>query len=146
MKFNFGTGLFIAAALFMTFVVVLVVKITQTDVPLVEENYYEKGVKYQQTIDNSEAANKLVNIQLITNNNNEPVVAVSKNSTNDTLWAKALFYRPSDPTIDFSIDIILIDTLIYPINANRLDKGKWKVKLSWDQNNQTYNKEQEIIL
>jgi hypothetical protein len=146
MKFNFGTGLFVGAALFMLFVVVLVVKISQTNVPLVEENYYEKGIKYQQTIDNSEAADKLVNIQLITNNNNEPVVAINKNSNNDTLWAKVLFYRPSDPTIDFSIDIILIDTMIYPINANRLDKGKWKVKLSWEMNNRLYNKEQEIIL
>lgn len=146
MKFNFGTGLFIGAALFMTFVVVLVIKITQTDVPLVEENYYEKGVKYQQTIDNRAAANELINIQAIKGSNQSTIVAINKNTINDTLWAKALFYRPSDPTMDFSIDVMLIDTLVYPINADKLGKGKWTIKLSWQQNNQQFNKEQDVIL
>ena len=50
MKINWGTKLVFFALLFMTFIVVLVVRIMRTDMPMVEDDYYEKGLNYQQAI------------------------------------------------------------------------------------------------
>ena len=47
MKINWGTKLVFFALLFMTFIVTMVVIISRQDVPLVEEGYYEKGIRYQ---------------------------------------------------------------------------------------------------
>ncbi len=52
MKINWGTKLAFFAILFMVFVVSMVVVISRQDMPLVEDDYYEKGLNYQKEIDN----------------------------------------------------------------------------------------------
>lgn len=131
MKFNFGTGLFIGAVLFMTFVVVLVVKIMKTDVPLVEDNYYEKGIRYQEKINMSNIDNLSTNIRIESGmDNNEKLINFSKTSLGDTIAGKAYFYRPSDKQKDFTIDVILVDTNVFPFNVSKLEKGIWKIKFT----------------
>ena len=46
MKFNWGTGVAIALALFMSFIIYMVVQFFGANVDLVEEDYYEQEVNY----------------------------------------------------------------------------------------------------
>ncbi|MFN4082365.1 MAG: FixH family protein [Bacteroidia bacterium] len=148
MKLNFGTGLFIGAVMFMIFVVVMVVKIMQADVPLVEDNYYEKGIKYQQTIDNSFYDDKL-NIKLTEEkfkNSVKKLLLFNKSTKGDTIFAKAKFYRPSDKNKDFSIDVMLADTIYFPFDVSKFEKGLWRVKLFYNTaDNKEYFNQQEFI-
>ena len=50
-KWNWGTKLVIAIILFMGFIFVLVYLSTQNTIDLVERDYYPKGLKYQNRIE-----------------------------------------------------------------------------------------------
>ena len=60
MKINWGTKLAFFAVLFMGFVVYMVIRISQTDIGLIEEDYYEKGINYQKEIDSINGAGELI--------------------------------------------------------------------------------------
>lgn len=143
MKFNFGTGLFIGAFLFIAFVVALVIIINQTDVSLVEEKYYENGVRYQEEINRNKEADLLVSI---TYDKDISELIFKKFSVNDTIFGNAYFYRPSDASKDFSIDVLLIDSSGCRVNTSKLDKGIWKIKLRWKAGNKEYQLNRDIII
>ena len=64
MKFNWGTGIVIAFALFMTFILSYVFKVQSNDKydhELVVEDYYKKEATVQGDIEKQENANALTN-------------------------------------------------------------------------------------
>lgn len=128
MKFNWGTGLLIGALLFMTFVVVLVVKIMQTDVPLVETDYYEKGVNYQKIIDKSVDADKLLSIYL---NQDKTALNFKKLINTEYIHGIASFYRPSNKKKDFKLNFLLTDSIPFAVDLTNFDKGIWKISVNW---------------
>ncbi len=149
MKINWGTKLAFFAILFMSFVVFMVVKISQTDMPLVDENYYEKGIDYQQNINNSQNSESRIRIfvgslQAQGIDPNAKFLFVNKLSMGDTILVKAFFYRASDKLKDFSKNLSLIDSIPAAIDITTLDKGKWKLSLTWEENNTKHLVEKEI--
>ena len=76
MKFNWGTGIVIAFALFMTFILSYVFKVQSNDKydhELVVEDYYKKEATVQNNIEREQNANALTNkitieLRLIINN------------------------------------------------------------------------------
>ena len=60
MKWNWGTKLFIAIVIFMGFIFVLVYMRTRHDVSLVENDYYPKGLKYQDRLEEISTAKQMV--------------------------------------------------------------------------------------
>lgn len=138
MKWNWGTRLAIFALGFMIFVVTMVVIISRQDVPLVEENYYEKGLKYQQEIDNQNALDTAVKVDLVNGN-----VRVSNQSA-AMLEGNLKFYRPSDAAMDINTDSIRLEpgsVSLFPMTD--LEKGKWKVRFTWIKEGKSYFRELE---
>lgn len=121
MKINWGTYLVAGALMFMGFIIYLAIKINQTDVPLVEENYYEKGLNYQQIIDNSNKTNNLLFIDADKNG------IIFKSISGEPITGTALFYRPSNKNLDFSIPVNLLDTVAFIYPTIQLPSGSWKV-------------------
>lgn len=141
MKINWGTKLAFFAIAFMVFVVTMVVIISRQDVPLVEENYYEKGLNYQKQIDNNQSLGNQVVLHLV---QNEVVLINASNQKIET--GKLGYYRPSDPGMDKGE---LVNTPIEPGDTAsfmmpELEKGKWKVSFSWKWENKDYLLEKEF--
>ncbi len=152
MKINWGAKMALFSILFMGFVIIMVLRISQTDMPLVEESYYEKGINYQQIIDDSKNSESRINILIGKLQGYTGIDTISeylflnKYSIGDTLTVNAFFYRASDKSKDFSVNFVLIDSIPTGINVSNIDKGKWKLTLGWDEKDGKHLLKKEIVL
>lgn len=136
MKIHWGHKLVFFAILFMVFIFSMVYYMTQQNVELVDSDYYEKGIKYQEVIDQQKGADKMLEVGYDGNRNDNntegnkiyfaPLVKF------DSTKVIVSLYRPSDKSKDFSFDFILNDSdrAIYP--TDQLAKGNWKVNVKWE--------------
>jgi len=145
-KFNWGTGIFIVLTVFILAVIVFYLFITNLDINLVEDNYYEKELVYQEKID------KLENTSLLPGKikvSKEPGTLIIQFpalengiSPEGTVW----FYRPSDPEKDFTLPLQLNDSLSQAFDITKLDKGRWLLKLDWKMGGKEYYFEESIFI
>jgi hypothetical protein len=124
MKINWGGKLLIIALMFMLFVVSMVVVISKQDMPLVEQDYYERSLNYQEEIDNYANIDTSVQVNLISTN-------LEVSSSTNLSGVKVKFYRPSNPELDkdFVIDILAGTKEVYDLSD--LDLGKWIISVRW---------------
>ena len=124
MKINWGGKLLIIALMFMLFVVSMVVVISKQDMPLVEQDYYERSLNYQEEIDNYANIDTSVMVNLMANH-------LEVSSSNTLLGVKVKFYRPSNLELDkdFVIDILAGKKEVYDLSD--LDLGKWIISVRW---------------
>ena len=146
MKFNWGTGIFIVIVLFLIAVIAFFIFINNLDVNLVEENYYERELAYQERIDRinntSSLAGKIVLIQ-------EPGVIIIQFPPSDSIISSKgnlTFYRPSDPKKDLKVPLNLNDSSRQIVDITGMDKGKWVVKIDWDMGGKEYYFEESVII
>lgn len=139
---NWGTKLVIGLGTFMTFIVVLgVLMIRSKDDALVDNDYYEKGIHY------NEDYNKKENVK---NDHAEPTIEV----VNDVLiiifteYAKGTvkLIRISDQKMDKTIDFETDQTKQLHIPVGGKARGLWKIKLNWKNNFKFYLYEREVTL
>ena len=146
MKFNWGTGIFIVIVLFLLAVVAFFIYISNLDIKLVEDNYYEKELAYQGRIDKLNNTNSLpwkINLS------QEPGIIIIQFPHLDTTLTPAgtlLFYRPSDPGKDFTLPLQLNDSSRQVLDISNIDKGKWVIKLDWKMGGTDYYFEEEVLI
>jgi nitrogen fixation protein FixH len=146
MKFNWGTGIFIFITLFILAVVAFIIYASNLDIKMVEDNYYDRELAYQERIDrlNNTAALPwkvsieqgpgIIRVQF-------PILERPAIST-----GKLLLYRPSDPAKDFSVPLQLNDSSSQDIDIKGIDKGKWIIKMDWMMDGKGYYFEKEVFI
>ncbi len=146
MKFNWGTGIFIVLSVIVLAVISFYIYLTSVGTHLVEENYYEKELAYQEKIDKLNNTSQLPgNIDI----RQEPGVMVIQfpapengSVPSGTVW----FYRPSDQHKDFTHPLQLNDSLQQAFDVSRIDKGKWVIKIDWEMGGKEYYFEEAVII
>lgn len=135
LHWNWGTKLFIAIVIFMSFIFVLVYLSARNQIDLVEKDYYPKGLKYQDRIDEINNAAPFRNSLIIEKLNNQ-VVVFHNILRADT--GSIYFFRPSDNKLDQTF-IFQPDSSgrIY-FDAQAFKKGKYLVKLFWKDAGKAY--------
>ncbi len=141
MKINWGTKLMFFAACFMGFVVFMVIRISQTDVPLVEDGYYEKGIKYQEQIDISGNTDIQTALRF-----ESPKINVLNLDDSTSIKGTLKLYKPNNPKLDKEFSVDLSPLAILEVDMSEYEKGKWKLNLSWTRNSTQYSSEKEIEL
>lgn len=137
---NWGTKLMIGMALFMTFIIVLAVLMfnSKTDA-LVDTDYYEKGLNYDQEYNKREQVNK---------DHALPIVKITGDTLSITFKEAAIgnirMMHNSDKKLDkrFILTTDHQHKFIIPIGASK--KGRWKLIMNWISNEKTYLNEQEV--
>lgn len=146
MKFNWGTGILFVIIFFLLAVIAFFIYISNLDINLVEDNYYEKELAYQQRIDKLNNTSSLPGkIEVL----QEPGVIIIQFPHLDSALIPSgylTFYRPSDPKKDFTVPLQLNDSCRQVLNISRIDKGKWMIKLDWNMNGKEYYFEEDIIV
>lgn len=134
MKWNWGTKLFFAAALFIVFIIVLVTAMMREKIELVEKDYYESGLNYENELEKYRRTEGL----------DHKIVYVD--STQQLLFSSAMggniqgtvfFYRPNQSSKDYTITFALNEYGSCTIPTQSMDKGLWKVKFEWMLNGDT---------
>ena len=148
MKINWGTGIVIAFALFMTFILYFVFEVqsnSKYDNDLVVEEYYKHDSHFQEEMARIQNAHDLQQKPSITYNEEGVKVAFPAVFESDKIKGNVLLYRPSNKKFDFDTQITLTNSsLIIP--KKKLIKGRWDVNMEWQYNGKKYLSKEVIYV
>jgi hypothetical protein len=134
-KWNWGTKLLIAIIIFMSFIFVLVYKSANNDIMLVEKDYYPKGLKYQDRLDEIENARPIAQ-QLKVYQETENLVVAFPEIYPDS--GTIYFFRPSNTELDFTAILSPDDEFTMSFPKSTFQKGKYVLKISWIKNDTSF--------
>lgn len=137
---NWGTKIIIGMLSFMSFIAILGVLMfrSKTDA-LVENDYYEKGLKYDEAYKQKE--NVLAD-------HADPVIKVSEKFVDITFKTRAdgqiTFMRSANQRMDRSVNFSTdsLNRVVLPLPV----KGQWRLIFKWSRAAKEYLYEQEIII
>ena len=146
MKINWGTGIVIAIALFMSFILYFVLKVqsdTTYDHELVTEDYYKKELEFQNQLNKSQNT-KDNGYEVKIQKTAEGIQVVFPDSLKkEFIKGKVSLYRPSDQRLDFEYQISNSETdLLIPKKS--LVGGRWDISVDWQYEGQNYLTQQTI--
>ena len=139
---NWGTKVIIAMGLFMAFIITLSVKmILSDDDALIEKDYYEKGLKYDETYN---ARQDAITDSVV------PVVEVNNFGLNVSFNSPAkcvlTFKRLSDAKMDTTLERLTDEDLSVQVPEGDLESGPWILSLKYIIDKKTYLLEREILM
>ncbi|ALM47510.1 cytochrome C oxidase Cbb3 [Flavobacterium psychrophilum] len=144
MKINWGTGIVIAFALFMAFILFFVFRVQSDsayDNELVVEEYYKQERVLQSQLDKEQNAVSLVHKLQIQDVGNDIQIEFPEGFDINKITGKVSLYRPSSQKLDFEIPISLsTNHLLIP--KSDLAGGRWDITIEWQYDGKGYiNKE-----
>lgn len=148
MKINWGTGIVIAFALFITFILYFVFKVqsgSQYDHEMVTEEYYKKEMVFQEQLDKSQRAYDLKEKLTVTTSSNGVVIGFPKSFDSTKIKGKVFLYRPSNQKLDFEMPISLSSSNLLIPKTSLVD-GHWEITIDWEYEGKGYLNKQEINL
>lgn len=133
MKINWGTGIVIAFALFMSFILFFVFKVqsnSKYDNELVVEKYYQKEQSFESDLQKEQNAQK-PEMKLSFNATPDGIeVLFPKNIDLTKVTGKVSLYRPSSQKLDFESPISLSEPRLLIPKKNLVD-GRWDITVDW---------------
>lgn len=144
--FTMLNGIIATIVLSVVGLIVLIVFSGTLDFGLVEEDYYEKGLQYQDQIERIESTNKLSEPVKIKNLGSNIYIKFPELFDFDMIEGKTQLFRPSDPKLDRFVPLQLDEEGQQIINVSSLDQGAWIVKLNWSHDSIEFYTEKRIFL
>ncbi len=131
---NWGKGIAITLALFMGFITYLVIQLVSHNVELETDDYYKKDIAYQDEITSMRNANALKEKPTISMTETHIVVQFPS----ELAFSKAQLHlkRPNDETDDRSYEIF--GTSTFTLNKSELERGVYKLELSYIHKDKNY--------
>ena len=142
MKINWGHKLVFFMITFMMFIVVLIYNISKQQIDLVDKNYYEKGIRYQDEINKFSASDSIrheIGFDL-----GKRELSFTTNIPN--LEGNLYFYKASDAGLDFDVPFKQDEKGFFAYNTSALKKGIWKVTFEWTLNGRLMAAEKQIMI
>lgn len=140
MKINWGTGIVIAFAVFITFILYFVFTVqsdSKYDNELVVEEYYKHDAKFGDEMVRIQNAQDLIQKPVITNTSEGITVIFPEVYTPKDIKGEVSFYRPSNKKFDFSVPISLSgSSLLVP--KEKLLGGRWDINMEWQYGGKQY--------
>ena len=147
MKINWGSGIAIFYSLFVIVMILMVVKSTQNKVHMVQDNYYDKDLNYEEfrlKRENGAVFKDSIRIDYQSKDNS---VLIQFSETLAEAKGKILLFRPSNQFMDKQIELKLNDeaSMRIPLEENTL-RGKWKVQIDWNLDEKGFYNEEIIVI
>ena len=140
MKISWGTGIVLALAAFISFILFLVISMTtnkELDHDLVVEEYYKKELEFQEQLDNERNAQQLMEDLSVEKTEAGFLVRFPEDFDIEKIKGKMFLYRPSNKQLDFEIPVSLsTHTLLVP--DKRLVGGRWNIEIDWQYGQEAY--------
>jgi len=146
MKFNWGTGIFIFLIIFFVFIFSFIYYATKQKVNLVEDNYYEKELAFQDQIDKNKNTEPFKDLITFIQLDGMLKMTFPESLNSRIADGNIHFYRPSDYEKDVIIPLEL-DTLgTQYFDSSLLEKGRYVIKLSWSIDSVDYYLEKPVFI
>jgi hypothetical protein len=139
---NWGKSIVLSFVLFASFVGILAYKMATAKVDLVQADYYQKEIDYQNQINRlNNAQNLKTQISMMYLPSNQLLrigfpTAVVKGEVN--------FFRTSDKELDFKVPVL--KQSLFEFSTKKLQKGIWKIQAIWNDGTREYFVEKEITI
>lgn len=140
MKINWGTGIVIAFALFITFILYFIVKVqldSKYDNELVVEEYYKHDAKFGDELLRAQNANDLAQKPVITTTSEGVTIFFPEVFIPKDIKGNVGFYRSSNKKFDFSVPIALSGSS-FNIPKSKLLGGRWEINMEWQYGGKKY--------
>lgn len=116
------------------------------DYDLVDKDYYQKSITYQQHIEkvrNNEALTEKIRFELTP----ESLKLTFPNLANEQEFLGEIhFYSPVEAKRDLTVKIKPDSSYIQTVDLTNLQKGRYQVKINWMVDKVSYYQEEEIIV
>lgn len=139
-KFNWGHGILVFYICFVAAIVTALVASFSVDHSLVVDNYYAKDLAYQDQY--TKEKNNLES-QRVKINNDKSNKSITIDFISDDVNGTVDFYRPSDESVDFKVEL---DKKATTIDTENLLPGKWILKIDWTEEGKPYYFEEMIYI
>ncbi len=130
-KINWGTGIFLFYTFFAITLFYQVYKSTQYDHSLVVDNYYEKDLSYQKTIDKLKNSNALARPLQINYYDILQLVELEFPDEFENITGTIQFYRAANKKEDVLLPIELGGDNCMNVFVRSLKSGLWKIEVDW---------------
>jgi nitrogen fixation protein FixH len=139
-KSRWGIGIFALYGGFVVFILICVAFASLQSFDLVESDYYQKGLDYQQRIDR-------VNRTATSGGSpgfgydaaqNAIVISFPASISAESLGGVVTLFRPSNAQWDRTIPLRLASDNRQIISAEALAKGRWRIKIDWSVGDTAY--------
>lgn len=148
MKINWGTGIVIAFALFMSFILFFVFRVqsdNKYDNELVVEDYYKQERILQGVLDKEKNAAQLEQKVRIEDTKENIVIVFPADFDPKKIKGKVSLYRPSNQKLDMELPIsISTPTLLIPKSA--FAGGRWDIIADWQYEGKSYLNKEKLNL
>lgn len=148
MKINWGTGIVIAFALFMAFILYFVIEVqsnSKYDNDLVVEEYYKHDAQFGKEMQRTQNAQDLTvkpKVNLITEG---VAITFPTAFVPNKIKGTVSLYRPSNKKMDFEIPISISEpTLLIPKKS--LIGGRWDINMEWQYEGKAYLTKETIYI
>ncbi len=132
----------IGMGLFMAFIIALgVMMVRSKNDALVDNDYYERGIHYNQDYDKKENVKR---------DHAAPGLVINNSSITLTFMKPARgtlrMIRPADKRLDRTVSFKSNQHQQFEIPLKSFAKGQWKIELEWQSEGKTYLYEREVRL
>lgn len=148
MKINWGTGIVIAFALFISFILYFVFSVqsdSKYDNELVYEEYYKQDAKFGDEMTRIQNAQNLQEKPILTNTSQGITIVFPDTFIPKNIKGKLAFYRPSSKKFDFEIPIVLSGSTLN-VPKNKLLGGRWNINMEWQYEGKQYLTKETIYV
>ena len=146
MKINWGTGIVIALVVMIGGMIFLVSIAIRQDYDLVDNDYYQKSVNYQQHIEEVKNTEALLEKIRLEQTDDSIRLTFPKLSAISDYSGNIHFYSPVEEKRDETIKLKLTDNYSQSIALKSLKSGRYTVKIDWSASKVSYYQEEEIVL
>lgn len=139
---NWGKGLMIGMALFMGFILTLVITLMRHNVDLESEDYYERELVYNDKQEATANYQQLKQAIEVRQTKDEVLIVVPFNCDNKSIVCD--FIRPNDKTKDLSFNMSNKNHLAFP--KRLFDKGIYRLEYAAKTNGKAIHFQTNVII
>ena len=132
----------------MTGMSFLVYKCTLQPIGLVSAEYYSQELKYSEQMNKEKNAMAMDEAVDITFNGSlqKVIVKYPLIIQGPEISGEILFFKPDNNAFDFTVPVKIDVTGMQEINASKLPRGAWRVKINWRAKGISYYNEEKIFI
>ena len=144
LNFNWGHGIIVTFVLFGAFMAYFYIHMSKESIELVGKNYYADGQAFQEKINEREQTKSLSVKASLEFSADFKQAKIHFPTT--VLQGRIIFYRPSNASLDKTLEITADTSGTAFIQTDFLQKGPWNVSLTWEKDGRKYIEEQRLII
>lgn len=148
MKINWGTGIVIAFAIFISFILYFVINVqsdSKYDNELVVEEYYKHDAKFGDEMTRIQNAQNLAEKPVIKNDSNGVTIVFPAVFVPKDIKGTVNFYRSSSKKFDFNVPILLSSSSLNVPKISLL-VGRWEINMEWQYEGKKYLTKETIYV